>query len=141
MDAGFHWRSWIEKADDTCARAARIRDTDQCPSLRKIDCHEQAARARHLRSSGSLAISDERDFPRASRFGRRNASDIQIAIALPDCLQFPCDLGDSQSRPPATPVSYKLMPVDPSAVVAPTARVHASAQVGPQAMIGEYVIV
>src|SRR5260370_40138463 len=33
------------------------------------------------------------------------------------------------------------MPVDPSAVVASTARVHPSAQVEPQAVIGEYVIV
>jgi UDP-N-acetylglucosamine acyltransferase len=33
------------------------------------------------------------------------------------------------------------MPVDPSAVIAPTARVHPDAQIGPQVVIGEYAIV
>ena len=33
------------------------------------------------------------------------------------------------------------MPIDPSAVVAPTARVHSNAQIGPRSLIGEYAIV
>ncbi len=33
------------------------------------------------------------------------------------------------------------MPVDPSAVIAPTARVHADACIGPQAIVGEYAVV
>jgi UDP-N-acetylglucosamine acyltransferase len=55
-------------------------------------------------------------------------------------------LADAQIQPPATggfttPVSYKLMPVDPSAVVAATARVHPDAQIGPQVVIGEFAII
>lgn len=33
------------------------------------------------------------------------------------------------------------MPIDPSATVAPTARVHADAEIGPQCVIGEYCVV
>ncbi len=44
-------------------------------------------------------------------------------------------------RDPHHPVSYKLMPVDPSAQVAATARVHPNAQIGPQVVIGEFAIV
>src|SRR5262245_33141751 len=47
----------------------------------------------------------------------------------------------SATRSPITPVSYKLMPVDPSATVAPTARVHPNAHIGPQVLIGEYAII
>src|SRR6266853_1640937 len=39
------------------------------------------------------------------------------------------------------PVSYKLMPIDPSAIVAATARVHANAQISAQAVIGEFAII
>src|SRR5260370_5632022 len=39
------------------------------------------------------------------------------------------------------PVSYKLMPIDPSAIVASTARVHPNAQISAQAVIGEFVII
>src|SRR5271156_693680 len=40
-----------------------------------------------------------------------------------------------------TPVSYKLMPVDPSAWVASTARIHPEARIGPQVKIDEFAIV
>jgi len=33
------------------------------------------------------------------------------------------------------------MPIDPSAVIAPTARVHPDAQIGPQVTIGEYAVI
>src|SRR5260370_502582 len=39
------------------------------------------------------------------------------------------------------PVSYKLMPIDPSAIVAATARVHSQAQISAQAVIGEFAII
>ena len=42
---------------------------------------------------------------------------------------------------PLTPVSYKLMPLDPSATVAPTARVHPDARIGPQVVIGDYAVI
>src|SRR5882724_10337241 len=48
---------------------------------------------------------------------------------------------DRQCLRLASPVSYKLMPVDPSAQVAASARVHPDAQIGPQAVIGEFAIV
>ena len=38
-------------------------------------------------------------------------------------------------------VSYKVMAIDPSAVVAPTARVHPEAVIGPQTVIGEYCVI
>ncbi len=38
-------------------------------------------------------------------------------------------------------LSYKFMPIDASAVVAPTARVHPDAEIGPQVYIGEYCVV
>src|SRR5258708_10147149 len=39
------------------------------------------------------------------------------------------------------PVSYKLMPIDPSAIVAATARVHPNAQISAEAVIGEFAII
>src|SRR5260370_20525041 len=39
------------------------------------------------------------------------------------------------------PVSYKLMPIDPSAIVAATARVHPNAQISARAVIGEFAII
>src|SRR5260370_13658923 len=39
------------------------------------------------------------------------------------------------------PVSYKLMPIDPSAIVAATARVHPKAQISAYAVIGEFAII
>ncbi len=38
-------------------------------------------------------------------------------------------------------VSYKVMPIDPSAQVAPTARVDPGAVIGPQTIIGEYCVI
>ena len=70
------------------------------------------------------------------RFERRDAANFKVAIAFPRSFQMIRNVGD-----PHHPVSYKLMPVDPSARVAATARVHPDAQVGPQAVIGEYSIV
>jgi UDP-N-acetylglucosamine acyltransferase len=38
-------------------------------------------------------------------------------------------------------VSYEFMPIDPSAVVAPTARVHPDAAIGPGVRVGEFCII
>ena len=83
---------------------------------------------------------------RARRFERRHTGNVEIGVALRLRMQMFCYFDDPQTRPPGaaarvTPVSYKLMPIDPSAKVAPTARVHPDAQIGPQVAIGEYAIV
>jgi len=41
----------------------------------------------------------------------------------------------------AVPVYHKQVPIDPSAVIAPTARVHTEARIGPRTRIGEFCIV
>lgn len=44
-------------------------------------------------------------------------------------------------KPPPARYHIKVMPADPSAVIAPTARVHPDARIGPQTVIGEYVVI
>src|SRR6266850_402916 len=68
----------------------------------------------------------------------RGATPVISRSPCPSQPVFNC-LAISATR--NTPVSYKLMPIDPSAIVAATARVHPNAQISAHAVIGEYAIV
>src|SRR5260370_37182883 len=48
----------------------------------------------------------------------------------------PCAVAEAKARP-----AYSRMPIDPSAVVASTARVHPDAVIGPRVVIGDFAIV
>jgi len=89
------------------------------------------------RHSRLIPIPDKRDVTGASRFERRDACYLEIALALPSSFQLAGDFLDAQHPS----VSYKLMPIDPSAIVAATARVHPNAQISAQAVIGEFAII
>ena len=136
VNPGNHRGPGIQQPDHPGESTARIFHADYCAALREI-VHDQKTSSLRIRGRGQrFAISNEGDLVRTGRFERGNARNFKASIAFPSRLQMTGNV----SRP-ASPVSYKLMPVDPSARVAASARVHPDAQIGPQAVIGEYAIV
>jgi UDP-N-acetylglucosamine acyltransferase len=140
MNAGCRRHGRAEKSNDSGETRPRVGYSNHGPARGKIFRYQQTARARLGRLGCGLPVTNEGDFARPSGFQRRDVVDFESAVAFPCRFQVNCNLVDPQTRPPA-PVSYKLMPVDPSAVVAPTARVHPGARIGPQTVIGDYAIV
>src|SRR5580658_1580657 len=56
--------------------------------------------------------------------------------AKPATAWLRCALAEARARP-----AYSRMPTDPSAVIAPTARIHPDAVIGPRVVIGDFTIV
>ena len=113
-------------------------DADQGAANREIVGDQQATRVRLGALRGCLAVLDEGNLTRTGLLQGRRACDLKIAGSFECRIQIPRDFIDPHHSCSPQPVSYKLMPVDPSASVAFTARVHPQARIGPRVKIGEF---